>query len=150
MKDGFLWYQNRLGVSRSHSVRDKQLLRQQWPIMAYVWWKTNNNILLFYPFVQDANVDSFVPCFAFVLCIMTSAVLFYIDHKPPLFYHKSLLRAVWLHSFFFQIIWAICTDGKTQRSTCMHNLCQLFEASTNYHSSVISSISNQKNCQFDS
>ena len=68
--------------------------------MAHVRWKTNNNILLFYPFVQDANVDSFVPCFAFVLCIMTSAVLFYIDHKPPLFYHKSLLRAVWLHFFF--------------------------------------------------
>ena len=49
--------------------------------MAHVRCKTNNNILLFYPFVQDAN-DSFVPCFAFVLCIMTSAVQFYMDHKP--------------------------------------------------------------------
>ena len=32
----------------------------------------------FYPFVQDEN-DSFVPCFAFVLCIMTSAVRFYLQ-----------------------------------------------------------------------
>ena len=39
-------------------------------------------MLLFYPFVQDAN-DSFVPYFAIVLCIMTSAVPFYMymDHK---------------------------------------------------------------------
>ena len=56
--------------------------------MAHVRCKTNNNILLFYPFVQDAN-DSFVPCFAFVLylvlCIMTSAVpLFYMDRKPKI------------------------------------------------------------------
>ena len=43
--------------------------------------KTNNNILLFYPFVQDAN-DSFVPCFALVLCIMMSDVSFYMDHEP--------------------------------------------------------------------
>ena len=48
---------------------------------AHIRCKTNNNILLFYPFVQDAN-DSFVPCFAFVLCVMTSAVPFYMDHKP--------------------------------------------------------------------
>ena len=50
---------------------------------ARVRCKTYNNILLFYPFVQDAN-DSFVPCFAFVLCIMTSAVPFYMDHKPEI------------------------------------------------------------------
>ena len=50
---------------------------------AHVWCKTNINILLFYPFVQAAN-DSFVPCFAFVLCIMTSAVPFYMDHKPKI------------------------------------------------------------------
>ena len=48
---------------------------------AHVRCKTNNNILLFHPFLRDAN-DSFVPCFAFVLCIMTSAVPFYMDHKP--------------------------------------------------------------------
>ena len=47
----------------------------------HVRCKTNTNILLFTPLAQDAN-DSFVPCFAFVLCIMTSAVLFYMDHKP--------------------------------------------------------------------
>ena len=50
------------------------------------WWarvrcKTNNNILLFSPLVQDAN-DSIVPRFDFVLCIMTSTVPFYMDHKP--------------------------------------------------------------------
>ena len=49
--------------------------------LVHVWCKTNNNIPLFYPFVQDTN-DSFVPCFAFVLCIMTSTVPFYMDHKP--------------------------------------------------------------------
>ena len=51
--------------------------------------KTNNNILLFYPLVQDAN-DSFVPCFAFVLCIMTSAVPFYMDLKP--FSHCTVIQ----------------------------------------------------------
>jgi len=35
-----------------------------------------NNVLLFSPFVHGAD-DCFVPCFAFVLCIM-----FYMDHKP--------------------------------------------------------------------
>ena len=49
--------------------------------LAHVWCKTNNSILLFYAFVQDAN-DSFVPCFDFVPCIMTSAVPFFMDHKP--------------------------------------------------------------------
>ena len=48
---------------------------------AHVRCKTNNNILLIYIFVQDAN-DSFAPCFAFVLCIMTSAVPSYMDYKP--------------------------------------------------------------------
>ena len=48
---------------------------------ALVPCKTNRTILLFHPFVQDAS-DSFVPCFAFVLCIMMSAVPFYMDHKP--------------------------------------------------------------------
>ena len=48
---------------------------------AHIRCKTNNNMLLFYPFVQDAN-DFFVHRFAFVLCIMTSAVPFYMDHKP--------------------------------------------------------------------
>ena len=48
---------------------------------AHVRCKTNNNIVLFYPSVQDAN-DSFVACLAFVLSIMTSAVPFYMDHKP--------------------------------------------------------------------
>ena len=33
----------------------------------------SNNILLFYPSALDAN-DSFAPCFAFGLCIITSAV----------------------------------------------------------------------------
>ena len=50
-------------------------------VLAHVQCKTNNNILLFYAFVQHAN-DSFFHCFAFVLCIMTSAVLYYMDHKP--------------------------------------------------------------------
>ena len=49
--------------------------------LVHVRCKTNNNILLFYPFVQHTN-DSFVPCFAFVICIMTSIVPFYMDHKP--------------------------------------------------------------------
>ena len=47
---------------------------------AHVRCKTNNNILLFYPFVQNAN-DFFVHRSAFVLWIMTSAVPFYMDHK---------------------------------------------------------------------
>ena len=52
--------------------------------------KTNNNILVFYPFCPRGN-DSFVPCFAFVLCIMTSAVTFYMDHKPK---YDSTARVV--------------------------------------------------------
>ena len=62
------------------------LIRPQ--IWAHVRCKTNNNILLFYPFVQDAN-KSFVPCFAFVLCIMTSPVPFYMDHKPKFGYFTT-------------------------------------------------------------
>ena len=58
----------------------KKLKRRTW---AHLRCKTNNNILLFYPFVQDAN-DSFVPCFAFVLCIMSSVAPLYNDHKPEL------------------------------------------------------------------
>ena len=47
----------------------------------HVRCRTDNNVLLIYPFVQDA-CDSFFPFFAFVLCIMTSAVPFYTDHQP--------------------------------------------------------------------
>ena len=36
---------------------------------AHIRYKTNNNISLFNPFVQDAN-DSFYPYVAFVLCII--------------------------------------------------------------------------------
>ena len=55
----------------------------------HVRCKTNNNILLFYPFVQDGK-DPFVPCFAFVLCIVKSTVPFYI----PLRSERS--RGQWL------------------------------------------------------
>ena len=48
---------------------------------AHIRCKTNSHCPLFYPFFQDAN-DFFVHRFAFVQCIMTSEVLFYMDHKP--------------------------------------------------------------------
>lgn len=55
-------------------VVDIQLKRGK----AHVECKANNNILLFYPFVQDAN-NSFVSRFAFVLCIKMSAVPPYLE-----------------------------------------------------------------------
>ena len=66
---------NLTGMVANHPITSETQRR------AHVRCKTNNNIILFYPFVQDAN-GSFVPCFAFVLCIMTTAMPFYMDHKP--------------------------------------------------------------------
>ena len=60
-----------------------------------LWCKTNNNILLFYAFVQDAN-DSFVPCFAFVLCIRRQLCPFYMDHKPTTDKSIIIFRIAWL------------------------------------------------------
>ena len=70
-----------LCIREPFSFLARNLMRIVKSIAAHVWCKTNNNIVLFYPFVQDAN-DSFFPCFALVLCIMMSAVPFYMDHKP--------------------------------------------------------------------
>ena len=42
-----------------------------------------------YCFNQDTN-DSFIPCFAFVLCIMTSAVPFYMDRKLKILCHLKV------------------------------------------------------------
>ena len=72
-----------IGQMVADAACDEKMDGMLFPVsfLADVRCKTNNNILVFYPFCPRCN-DSFVSCFAFVLCIMTSAVPFYMDHKP--------------------------------------------------------------------
>ena len=63
---------------------------------------------------------SFVPCFAFVLCILTSAVPFYMDHKPGggRTYNRERMREcpVTIYNFtIHQIFRSLAIDLNTSR-----------------------------------
>ena len=79
----------------SHSDQSlSSIMMLQIRLMFGVKWTITRIVL---PFVQVAN-DSFVPCFAFVLCIMTSAVSFYMEHKPQIIWaniEERLISWIW-------------------------------------------------------